>query len=145
MGAASVVTRERSWFGDADRRSRTLRLTPHPRQGVVTLSLWDDEQCTGTVRLENAEVPALIGALAEALARAASEAVAPPLVLVPPPAPSGPVADWMHAGSVPGEPVTEPPHRPTALDALEAALERTGRTVGHAARRLADRLLPPPD
>ncbi|HEV7719872.1 MAG TPA: hypothetical protein VGO60_01235 [Iamia sp.] len=146
MGAASVVTRERSWFGDADRRRRTLRLTPHPRQGVTTLSLWDDQECTGTIRLAHEEVPALISALAESLAAAATQApVAPPLVLVPPGPPTGDVERWMHARSRPGEPATSPPvNHPTRLDAFEAALERTGQQLGQAARRLVDRILPPP-
>ncbi len=141
MGAASIVTRERSWFGDADRRRRTLRLTPHPRQGITTLSLWDDQECVGTVRLAHDEVPALISALAESLASAALQPpVAPPLVVVPADATQGDVEAWMHARSRPGEPDTEPPHHPTGLDALEAAIERTGQQVAQAARRIVGRL-----
>ena len=144
MGAASVVTRERSWFGDADRRRRSLRLTPHPRQGITTLSLWDDQECVGTIRLAHDEVPALISALAESLAAAATQPpLAPPLVVVPADATQGDVEAWMHARSRPGEPVTQPPHHPTRLDALEAALERTGQQVGQAVSRLIDRVLPP--
>ena len=51
MGDASVVTGERSWFADADRRSRTMRVSPHPQEGVVTLSVWEGRQCTNTVRI----------------------------------------------------------------------------------------------
>ena len=129
MGAASVVTRERSWFGDADRRRRTLRLTPHPRQGVTTLSLWDDQECVGTVRLAHDEVPALISALAESLASAAAQPpTAPPLVVVPPDATGAEVAAWMHARSRPGEPATQPPSAPgapaSAADAVVATITR---------------------
>jgi hypothetical protein len=144
VGAASVVTRERSWFGDADRRRRSLRLTPHPRQGITTLSLWDDQECVGTIRLAHGEVPALISALAESLASAATQPpLAPPLVVVPADATQGDVEAWMHARSVPGEEATMPPVHPTRLDALEAAIERTGQQVGEVARRIVGRVLPP--
>jgi hypothetical protein len=144
VGAASVVTRERSWFGDADRRRRSLRLTPHPRQGITTLSLWDDQECVGTIRLAHDEVPALISALAESLAAAATQApVAPPLVVVPVDATQGDVEAWMHAAHRPGEPATQPPHHPTRLDALEAVIERTGQQAAEVARRLVGRVLPP--
>ena len=141
MGAASVVTRERSWFGDADRRRRSLRLTPHPRQGVTTLSLWDEQECVGTIRLAHDEVPALISALAESLAAAAAQPpTAPPLVVVPPDATGADVAAWMHARSVPGEPVTQPP---SAADAVVASITRGWTALGHGARKLVDRTFPP--
>ncbi len=126
MGEASIVTRERSWFGDADRRRRSLRLTPHPKQGVTTLSLWDDQECVGTIRLEHHEVPALISALAESLAAAAMEPpTAPPLVVVPPGATEGDVVAWMHARSRPGEPATQPPSAPaSAADAVVASITK---------------------
>jgi hypothetical protein len=141
VGAASVVTRERSWFGDADRRRRTLRLTPHPRQGVTTLSLWEDQECTGTIRLAHEEVPALISALAESLASAATQApVAPPLVVVPPDATYGDVAAWMHAQSVPGEPATQPPG---SADVFVETLTRGWTALGRGARKLVDKTFPP--
>lgn len=141
MGEASIVTRERSWFGDADRRRRSLRLTPHPRQGVTTLSLWDDQECVGTIRLEHQEVPALISALAESLAAAATEPpTAPPLVLVPADATQGDVEAWMHARSVPGEPATAPP---SSADAMVASLTRGWDALGRGARKLVEKTFPP--
>lgn len=141
MGAASVVTRDRSWFGDADRRKRSLRLTPHPRQGVTTLSLWDDQECTGTIRLTHDEVPALISALAESLATAATQPpTAPPLVVVPADATQGDVEAWMHARSVPGEPETQPP---SPADALVASLTRSWTALGRGARKVVDKTFPP--
>jgi hypothetical protein len=138
VGEASIVTRERSWFGDADRRKRSLRLTPHPRQGVTTLSLWDEQECVGTIRLTHAEVPALISALAESLAAAATEPpTAPPLVLVPADATHGDVEAWMHARSRPGEPAT------STSDVLVDALTRGWTALGHGARKLVDKTFPP--
>lgn len=123
-----MVTRERSWFGDADRRRRSLRLTPHPRQGITTLSLWDDQECVGTIRLEHAEVPALISALAESLAAAATQPpTAPPLVVVPPDATGADVAAWMHARSGPGEPATQPPLVAAVTRGLTALRQRLSR------------------
>ena len=143
MGEASVVTRERSWFGDADRRRRSLRLTPHPRQGVTTLSLWDGQECVGTIRLEHDEVPALISALAESLAAAATQPpTAPPLVVVPADATGADVAAWMHARSVPGEPATQPPSMPSAADAVVASITRGWTALGRGTRKLVDRTFP---
>jgi hypothetical protein len=144
VGEASIVTRERSWFGDADRRRRSLRLTPHPRQGITTLSLWDEQECVGTIRLTHAEVPALISALAESLAAAATEPpTAPPLVVVPADATEADVARWMHARHAPGEPATQPPHQPSTSDVMVDALTRGWTALGHGARKLVDKTFPP--
>ncbi len=140
-----MVTRERSWFGDVHRRSRTLRLTPHPAERMVTLSLWEGQQCQGTIRLADAEVPALVSALAEALAGSAAYVPPPPAVV-----PEGPAADviplptaaeeqvavWMHG------PPTDPPGRPVQPDVLATAVGRAVTVVGRAARMVADRLNP---
>lgn len=142
MGAVSVVTRERSWFGDVHRRTRTLRLTPHPAERVVTLSLWEGQLCQGTIRLADAEVPALISALAEGLAGSAGH-VAPPPPDPPPPghatviplptAAEDRVSQWMHG------PPTLPPSR---ADVVVNAVSRALTVVGRGARRVADTLAP---
>lgn len=90
VGTASVVTAERSWFGDADRPQRTMRITPHAADGVVTLSLWEGSRCTGTHRIPHHEVPTLIAALADGLAQAIPPA--PPAWRPPPPPPPAPSA-----------------------------------------------------
>lgn len=138
MGAASIVTRERSWFGDADRRRRSLRLTPHPRQGVTTLSLWDDQECVGTIRLAHDEVPALISALAESLATAAQQPpTAPPLVVVPADATEDQVAAWMHARHRPDEPATQPPTGgPPGPSIADAVVTSVTRAVDALRKRL---------
>lgn len=141
MGAVSVVTRERSWFGDVHRRTRTLRLTPHPAERIVTLSLWEGQLCQGTLRLPDAEVPALIAALAEGLAASAGH-VAPPPVAPPPsratviPLPTAAedrVSQWMH-----GPPTVPPSQAEVVVNAVSRALT----VVGRGARRVADTLAP---
>ena len=57
---------------DARGDGRLLRLTWHPEAAVVVISLWRSERCVATYRLPIADVPALIGALAEGLAEAPS-------------------------------------------------------------------------
>lgn len=70
MGAARVITEERSWFADAHRPDRTLRVSPHPTEGVVTLSVWDGHRCVATHRIARESVPDLVGCLAGGLVAA---------------------------------------------------------------------------
>ncbi len=51
------------WFTDPRTPSRHLGVTPHPEDGVVVLSLWQDDRCTGTFRLPLADAPELVEAL----------------------------------------------------------------------------------
>ena len=44
-----------------------------PRRGLVVLSLWREDRCVGTFRLEAEEVPALVNALVTGLAAAAAD------------------------------------------------------------------------
>jgi hypothetical protein len=165
VGQASVVTGERSWFGDAERRTRSMRVTPHPEEGIVTLSVWEGRQCTNTVRIAADELPSLIGSLAQALAVASVPPppdppvylhVAPePSVPVDPPAPAAPAGDgwiapapdpmsqWMHGRpAVDGEP-TDPPVAP---DPLLTAVSRAVSALGQGIHAVADTLTnkPPP-
>ena len=55
---------------------RWMRVTWHPEADVVVLSLWRENACVGTLRLECHEVPALVAALVEGL-------VEPPAVSLP--------------------------------------------------------------
>lgn len=54
----------------ADERgdSRFMRIAWHPDAGVVVLSLWQRDRCTGTFRLPISEVPVLIQTLVDGLA-----------------------------------------------------------------------------
>jgi hypothetical protein len=53
---------------DARGDGRALRVTWHHEADLVVLSLWANENCTGTFRLRSADVPALISALSAGLA-----------------------------------------------------------------------------
>lgn len=88
MGALPLVTELPSWFADDERPGRRLRVTPHPSEGVVALSLWDGPVCLATHRVPRESVPDLVGCLAGSLVASPSPAltvVAP----APPPMPSG--------------------------------------------------------
>jgi hypothetical protein len=61
---------------DARGDDRALRLTWHDELGLVVLSLWRENVCAATFRLEIDEVPDLIDALRSGLARAYDVAAA---------------------------------------------------------------------
>ena len=50
-----------------DRRGAGLRVTWHPEQDVVVLSVWHDDRCAGTFRMPIQDVPRLSGLLAATL------------------------------------------------------------------------------
>ena len=56
-------------FLDARGSGRALRVSWHSEADVVVLSLWSAATCTGTFRLPVEDVPDLIDALREGLAR----------------------------------------------------------------------------
>jgi hypothetical protein len=62
-----LVPGERVWFADPRSPSRGLAVTSHPDIGVVVLSLWLDDRCTGTFQLPVADAPLLIAALTEGM------------------------------------------------------------------------------
>ena len=59
---------------DARGRDRALRVSWHTEAGVVVLSLWRDNVCSGSFRLAAEEVPELIGTLQAGLDVAHREA-----------------------------------------------------------------------
>ena len=61
-------------FCDQRGTERALRVSWHSEVGLVVLSLWREDRCVGTFRLEAEEVPALVNALVTGLATAASAA-----------------------------------------------------------------------
>jgi hypothetical protein len=79
MAEEQLAPGERVWFADPRSPSRGLAVTSHPDDGIVVLSLWLDDRCTGTFRLPIADAPMLIDALT-----AGMEATPPPA----PPSPS---------------------------------------------------------
>jgi hypothetical protein len=56
------------WAWDSRGANRAVRVSPHPGENVVNLSVWRDDVCVGTVRLMPAEVTALVTGLTEGLA-----------------------------------------------------------------------------
>ena len=53
---------------DARGGARALRVSWHPEQGVVVLSVWRANTCVGTVQVDPAEVPHLVDILVRGLA-----------------------------------------------------------------------------
>jgi hypothetical protein len=55
------------WAWDARGSERAVRVSPHPAENVVNLSVWRDDLCVGTVRLAPDEVSALVTGLTDGL------------------------------------------------------------------------------
>lgn len=87
MGAVRPIPQLGGVVEDARGRGRALRVSWHPEDGLVVLSLWDGPRCTGTVRVAAADVPALLDALRIGLP---DEAEPPPPVQLPVPPPDRP-------------------------------------------------------
>lgn len=68
MGRLVALPARGEVFADARGGGRVLRASWHHDDGVVVLSLWRDDVCTGTVRLAADDVPALVAALTSGLA-----------------------------------------------------------------------------
>ena len=56
------------WAWDARGHDRAVRVSPHPEENVVNLSVWREDVCVGTVRLRPADVAVLIAGLTDGLA-----------------------------------------------------------------------------
>ncbi|MCL2543449.1 MAG: hypothetical protein FWE71_13475 [Nocardioidaceae bacterium] len=82
MKAARPVPRVGSVHSDVRGDDRALRVSLHPESGsgVVVLSIWRDNVCTGTVRLAAEDVPDLIVTLGQAIRTPMSPAERPPLL-----------------------------------------------------------------
>jgi hypothetical protein len=55
------------WAWDARGHDRAVRVTPHPQENVVNLSVWRDDLCVGTVRLQPDDVAVLVAGLTDGL------------------------------------------------------------------------------
>jgi hypothetical protein len=65
------------WTWESERgHSRAVRVSTHAEVGRVTLSLWREDRCVGSVHLTPAEAAALTGKIADALAGLPSAASA---------------------------------------------------------------------
>ncbi len=63
MPAARPLPRTGSIFLDSRGSERALRVSWHHEAGIVVLSLWRDNVCSGSFRLAVDEVPIMIDAL----------------------------------------------------------------------------------
>ncbi len=70
MTVTALPARAR-WVWDARDRTRAVRVSAHPAQGLLNLSLWRDDACVGTVKLRPDEVAGLVSGLTEGLAQLA--------------------------------------------------------------------------
>jgi hypothetical protein len=71
MAQVEPVRVDTSVLLDARGAGRAMRVTWHHEAGdagLVVLSLWHDQDCVGTFRLEAADVPTLVTALVDGLA-----------------------------------------------------------------------------
>lgn len=53
---------------DGERAGRYLRVAGHPEFGRIVVSVWQEDECLATVRLDRESAADLIGGLASALA-----------------------------------------------------------------------------
>ncbi len=65
-------------FLDARGNGRAMRLSWHPADDVVVLSLWRDQMCAGTFRMPEADVGPFIDALIDGLRDAPGVHLPPP-------------------------------------------------------------------
>jgi hypothetical protein len=63
----------RSWFVDERTPVRRMQVTRHPDRGLVVLSLWQADHCTGTFRLAVRDASGLVHALVDGMAAALPE------------------------------------------------------------------------
>jgi hypothetical protein len=61
------------WVWDARDRTRAVRVAAHPEAGLLNLSVWRDDACVGTVKLQPDEVVSLVSALTEGLVQVARD------------------------------------------------------------------------
>ncbi len=76
MAKARPLPEQGSIFLDARGGSRALRVSWHVEDGLVVLSLWRENVCSGSFRLSVDEVPELIATLRSGLDAAYDAAAA---------------------------------------------------------------------
>jgi hypothetical protein len=106
---AKVGMRRRVFIEDARQNGVYLRTTWHEEAGQFVVSTWNDDVCTGAVRVPAAEAPALIGMLADGLADAM--AVAPEAAIegrAPRPHVLDRIRAWIRGRTKTGEPAPGP-------------------------------------
>jgi hypothetical protein len=59
---------DRIWFFDTRAPARRMAVSAHPSEGVMVISLWQGDSCTGTFRLPMKEGARLVSTLAQGMA-----------------------------------------------------------------------------
>ncbi|GAA3274572.1 MULTISPECIES: hypothetical protein [Dactylosporangium] len=77
MGELVVLPKSGDIFDDRRGGDRTMRVTCHPQQGTVVVSLWVDRICRASFQLADTDLPRLQEALAGMQFDAASDAAPP--------------------------------------------------------------------
>jgi hypothetical protein len=72
MVIANLPVTRRVWFFDPRSPERRMSVAAHPDEGVVVVSLWQGQRCTGTFRLPTADSSRLIATLADGMAASLS-------------------------------------------------------------------------
>ncbi len=67
MGEVVALPASGAVFFDQRGRERALRISSHTEAGVVVLSLWRADRCTGTFRIPVDEVADLVAGLVDAV------------------------------------------------------------------------------
>ena len=119
MTVTALPARAR-WVWDARDRTRAVRVSTHPAQGLLNLSIWRDDLCVGTVKLRPDEVSGLVAGLTDGLAQ---------LATTPPPPAAGPatVTDLETRLAAVESRLAAP--RPSAAARLRALAARVGDRV----------------
>jgi hypothetical protein len=60
------------WARDVRGEGRAVRVSAHAEAGLVTVSLWRDDACVGSVRLAPGKAAELVAGVTEALAHLAA-------------------------------------------------------------------------
>jgi hypothetical protein len=133
MTVTALPARAR-WVWDARDRTRAVRVSAHPAQGLLNLSIWRDDLCVGTVKLRPDEVAGLVSGLTDGLAQLAVTplAVTPPAVTPPPAAGPATVADLETRLAAVESRLPAP--RPSAAARLRALAARVGGHLPPALR-----------
>jgi hypothetical protein len=76
MGEVRPIPNPGDVFADVRDIDRTMRVSYHPDEGVVVVSLWAGRLCRASFRLAADEATRLIAALSQAVARAGEAAQA---------------------------------------------------------------------
>ncbi|SFU02915.1 hypothetical protein SAMN05660657_04884 [Geodermatophilus amargosae] len=138
MTVTALPARAR-WVWDARDRTRAVRVSAHPAQGLLNLSIWRDDLCVGTVKLRPDEVAGLVSGLTDGLAQLAvtPPAVTPPAVTPPavtPPPAAGPATVTDLETRLAAVESRLPASRPSAAARLRGLAARVGGHLPSALR-----------